>query len=201
MPCDVAHMVTAQRAGAVRNCRRLGLQAWLTACLRALSRLRGTWLVALMPSVFSALGLACPSYATAEASWSFAPAQAPPAPAGVASAPYGVPVGAVGEISFWAPNRGVLITGGTESAGGPVSAGVYAYNGVSWHQLATECGSAEGRVVWAGPDEFWTISDQRAGQLIASSGEQFEAPAVSLCRFANGAIAASYAVALEAPGS
>ncbi|HEV7943653.1 MAG TPA: hypothetical protein VGP17_12740 [Solirubrobacteraceae bacterium] len=146
-------------------------------------------------------GLAWPPSAAAQASWSFAAAEAPPAPAGVAPAPYGVPVGTVGEISFWAPNRGVLITGGTEAAGGPVSAGVYAYDGVSWHQLATECGSAEGRVVWAGPDEFWTISDQRAGQLVAGSGEQIEAPAVSLCRFVSGVVAASYAMPLEEPES
>lgn len=82
-----------------------------------------------------------------------------------------------------------------------MAAGVYAYDGVGWHQLATVCGSAEGRVVWAGPDEFWTIADQRAGQLVVSSGEQIEAPAVSLCRFVSGVVAASYAVPLEEPES
>lgn len=145
--------------------------------------------------------LASAPRAVADAGWGFAPAEVPPPANEGQAAPFGVPVGAVGEISFWASNRGVLVMGGTESAGGPVPAGVYAYDGRSWHQLSTVCGSAEGRVVWAGPDEFWTISDQRAGQLVEGSGKQVEAPAVSLCRFANGAVVSSYAVPLEEPES
>jgi hypothetical protein len=140
--------------------------------------------------------------ATAEqASWSFVAAEAPPPPPGVTAAPYGVPVGRVGEISFWAPNRGLLITGGTEGEGGPVRSGVYAYDGVSWHQLATVCGGGEGRIVWAGPDEFWTIADQRAGQVIVTGGKQVEGPAVSLCHFSNGQVVGSYAVPLDEPES
>jgi hypothetical protein len=130
------------------------------------------------------------------ASWRLEPALAPPPPPGVAPAPYPVPVGRVGEISFWAPNRGLLITGG----GGPVSAGLYAYNGVSWHQLATVCGGPRGRIAWAGPDEFWTISDQRAGQLLPPQNEG-DLQSVSLCHFLDGQVVGSYAMPLEEPDS
>lgn len=135
--------------------------------------------------------------------WRWEPAQVPPAPAGVTTAyEYGVPLGVVGEISFWAPNRGLLITGGTEENGGPVASGLYAYDGRSWHQLATVCGGAEGRIVWAGPEEFWTIADQRSGQIVSTTrvGE-FEAPAVSLCHFVGAEVVGSYAMPLEEPDS
>jgi hypothetical protein len=162
-------------------------------------------LVRRLPPVLCALGaaafavaMAAPDVALAgEASWRLSPALAPPAPAGVEKAPYPVPVGKVGEISFWAPNRGLLITGGTEGEGGPVPAGVYAYDGVNWQQLSKVCGGGEGRIVWAGPDEFWTIANQRAGQHVGGSGGEVEAPSVSLCHFLNGAVAGSYAVPLE----
>jgi hypothetical protein len=154
--------------------------------------------------VGAAVAMAAAGVASAqEASWRYAPALAPPPPAGDEAAPYPVPLGVVGEISFWAPNRGLLIAGGTEEhGGGPVPSGIYAWDGETWHQLATVCGSAEGRIVWAGPDEFWTISDQRAGQLIASSklGE-YAAPAVSLCHFVGAEVVGSYAVPLEEPSS
>lgn len=138
-----------------------------------------------------------------EPSWHYAPAEAPPAPPGVNEAPYPVPLGVVGEISFWAPNRGLLITGGTQSNGlGPVPAGIYAWDGKTWHQLASVCGSAEGRIVWAGPDEFWTVSDQRAGQLLGSSNTgQQTAPAISLCHFVGDEVVGSYAVPLQEANS
>jgi hypothetical protein len=106
----------------------------------------------------------------------------------------------VGEISFWAPNRGLLITGGTEP-GGPVVAGLYAYDGVSWHQLSTVCGGARGRIAWAGPDDFWTISDQRPGQLLAPGTGNPQLQSLSLCHFLNGQVVGSYAMPLEEPGS
>ena len=157
--------------------------------------------VALAGLVASAASLPGIALASGEASWSFVAPEAPPPPAGVSPAPYGAPVGRVGEISFWAPNRGLLITGGTEGEGGPVSGGLYAYDGVSWHQLSTVCGGAEGRIVWAGPDEFWTIADQRAGQVIVTGAKQTEGPAVSLCHFLDGQIVGSYAVPLDEPES
>jgi hypothetical protein len=135
------------------------------------------------------------------AHWRFAPAQAPPPPPGVAPAPYPVPVGEVGAISFWAPNRGLLVTGGTEESRGPVAAGVYAYDGVSWHQLSTVCGGGSGRIAWAGPDDFWTIADQRPGQVTPSGQPAGTHPALSLCHFEDGEVVASYAMPLEQPGS
>jgi hypothetical protein len=146
------------------------------------------------------VGLASPALPAAHAegggSWRLEAAEAPPAPAGVSPAPYSVPVGEVGEISFWAPNRGLLITGGA----GPVGAGLYAYDGVSWHQLATVCGGGSGRIAWAGPDEFWTISDQRAGQ-VRPRNSQAATKSVSLCHFLDGEVVGSYAMPLEEPDS
>ena len=59
---------------------------------------------------------------------------------------------------FWAPNRGLLITAGN---GSTIPPGLWAYNGERWHELSTVCGATDGRIAWAGPDEFWTISDGR----------------------------------------
>ena len=98
------------------------------------------------------------------ASWQFAPAEAPPPPPGAEPSPFPTALGDVGDIAFWAPNRGLLITAGNAF----VPAGLYAYDGVSWHQLSNVCGASDGRVAWAGPDEFWTISDQRPGQITAN---------------------------------
>src|SRR6202034_3760679 len=115
--------------------------------------------------------------------------------AGAQPSQFPAALGDVGDISFWAPNRGLLIPAGNEF----VPAGLYAYDGVSWHQLSTVCGGETGRIAWAGPDEFWTISDQRAGQIL---GTGFEASAllnVSLCHFVNGQVVASYAMPPQQP--
>lgn len=133
--------------------------------------------------------------------WRSAPALAPPPPVGVSPAPYPVAVGEVGQISFWAPNRGLLITGGTEGQGGPVPAGLYAYDGVDWHQLSTVCGGARGRIAWAGPDEFWTISDQRPGQVTATGQLPAELQSLSLCHFEDGRVVGSYAMPVGRPDS
>ena len=141
----------------------------------------------------------------AGASWQFAPVAAPAPPPGTAPAPNPVPLGQVGQISFWAPNRGLLITGGTEgqnnvtATGGVVPAGVWAYNGSDWHELSSVCGGAYGRIAWAGPEEFWTISDQRPGQAVA--GTQPDLQSLSLCHFDAGRVVASYAMPLEEPDS
>jgi hypothetical protein len=103
----------------------------------------------------------------------------------------------VGDLSFWAPNRGLLITGGA----GPVAAGLYAYDGVSFHQLSTVCGGARGRIAWAGPDEFWTISDQRPGQLLPPGTGYHQLQSLSLCHFLNGQVVGSYAMPLQEPDS
>jgi hypothetical protein len=91
-----------------------------------------------------------------------------------------VSLGAVHDIEFWAPNRGVLIT----------DRGLWAYDGTGWHQLSTVCGGARGRIAWAGPLDFWTISDQPVGRPVPF-GES--GAARSLCHFVNGAVVASYA--------
>lgn len=143
------------------------------------------------------VALSVPAGASATtASWQFAPAAAPDAPAGVPPAPYAVPLGEVGQISFWSPNRGLIITGGTETEGGVVPSGIYAYNGVSWHELANVCGGAEGRIAWAGPDEFWTISDQRAGQDTGATESPLALQSISLCHFLDGQVVGSYAMPL-----
>jgi hypothetical protein len=135
------------------------------------------------------------------ARWRSEPAEAPPPPPGVAPAPYPVPVGQVGQISFWDANRGLLITGGTEKSGGTVAAGLYAYDGVSWHQLSTVCGGEEGRIGWVGPDEFWTVSDQRPGQVLSGREDTAELRSISLCHFVSGQVVGSYAMPLQEPGS
>jgi hypothetical protein len=143
----------------------------------------------LLAAVWAPAALGAPS-------WEFAPASSPPPPPGVTGSSYAVPLGKVGDIEFWAPNRGLLITGGDPPT---VPAGLYAYNGVGWHQLSTVCGGGEGRIVWAGPDEFWTISDERQFQL--NSGASNEYTDVSLCHFLDGQVVGSYAEPFDQPDS
>jgi len=130
------------------------------------------------------------------ATWVSAPALPPPTPSGATPSPYPVPIGYVGDIEFWQPNRGLLIT-----AGNSVSPeGLYAYDGVNWHLLSTVCGGTDGRIAWAGPDEFWTIADQRPGQVLPLGGSVLLED-VSLCHFLNGQVVGSYAMPLEQPDS
>jgi hypothetical protein len=99
-----------------------------------------------------------------------------------------IPLGKIGDIEFFAPNRGLLITEGVSKS---IPAGIWTYNGREWRELATVCGATDGRIAWSGPDEFWTVSDGRPGQ---ASNER-EAPLAdnTLCHFANGQVAGSYA--------
>ena len=97
-------------------------------------------------------------------------------------------LGEVGDIACWQANRCVLTTKG--NSGRP--AGIYAYNGVEWHLYSTVCGGKEGKIAWAGPNEFWTIADQPAGQVIGG-GTALQSFKVSLCHFKDGAVVASYA--------
>lgn len=170
--------------------------------LRGNSTLTVTSAPAVMLALLVTLAAAClcasARAAGGEGSWQFAPAQAPPPAPGVQAAPYPVPLGTVGDIEFWAPNSGLLIEGG-DAGGQPVPAGVYAYNGVVWHQLSTVCGGGGGRIAWAGPDEFWTIADQRGGQT--GNGVAGQLGNVSLCHFANGQVVGSYALPLDQPDS
>lgn len=155
---------------------------------------------ALLAVAFALALVGAPAAARADdqgASWQFAPAEAPPPPSGAQPSPFPVALGRVGDIEFWSPDRGVLITAGN----GLVPAGLYAYDGVSWHQLASVCGGSDGRIAWAGPDEFWTISDQRPGQTTPTGANSGMFADISLCHFANGEVLASYAMPVDQPDS
>ena len=133
---------------------------------------------------------ATPAGAEAAASWRLEQ----PTPPGSS---WPISLGSVGDIEFLegAANRGLLITGGNAPT---IEPGVWAYNGVEWHELSNKCGAAkEGRIAWAGPEEFWTVSDGRPGQASESAGGSFERPPElsidTLCHFAGGQIVGSYA--------
>ena len=151
--------------------------------------------------LLAALGGLLPARAGAEgleddggAEWRLEQPLPPPPPSGVEGGKVPVGLGRIGDLEFWAPNRGALITAGN---GSTVPPGVWAYNGEGWHELATVCGASDrgsknphhvgrGRIAWAGPDEFWTISDGRPGQAAESLGRQPELEDNTLCRFAIG---------------
>ena len=114
------------------------------------------------------------------ASWQLEPTLPPELPDGQKSTtPIGL--GKIGDIEFWAPNRGLLITAG---GGSTIPPGVWAYNGVGWHELSIVCGATDGRIAWAGPEEFWTISDGRPGQALEAEGRTPPLEDNSLCHFA-----------------
>jgi hypothetical protein len=121
-------------------------------------------------------------------------ARAPSSTDGRAVVGVPVPLGHIGDIKFWAPNRGLLITAGNEA----IAAGLYYYDGVSWSELSTVCGGTDGRIAWAGPDDFWTISDQQVGQQLAIGENGHDR---SLCHFVNGQVVASYAEPIGVPSS
>lgn len=111
------------------------------------------------------------------------------------SSALGVPVelGEVGDVECWQANRCVLITAGN----GGVPAGIFAYDGAGWYRYATVCGGHEGRIAWAGPSEFWTISDQQVGQETGQAPPEH----ISLCHFRDGEVVASYAKPVGVAGS
>jgi hypothetical protein len=90
-----------------------------------------------------------------------------------------VGLGKIGDIEFWAPNRGLLITAGNPPT---VPPGIWVYNGVTWRELATVCGATDGRIAWAGENEFWTVSDGRPGQASTEAPPPLEDN--TLCHFA-----------------
>lgn len=104
------------------------------------------------------------------------------------------PLGEVGDLQCWEANRCLLITSGNSG----MPAGLYAYDGAGWYLYSTVCGGHGGRIAWVGPDEFWTISDQQAGQQTESERQLQRR---SLCHFKGGAVVASYAQPLGVAGS
>jgi hypothetical protein len=108
----------------------------------------------------------------------------PPPPAGT---PFNVPLGAPGDLKFWAPNRGLMTIEGNST----VPRGLYSWNGQSWHQLATVCGgpAETARIAWAGADEFWVVSEPSLPRT--GSG-------LAICRFKDGQVVSSWSTRIDA---
>jgi hypothetical protein len=123
-----------------------------------------------------------PSDVAAEPIWRL---EQPPPPPG---APFKVPLGAPGDLEFWAPNRGLLSIEGNAT----IPRGLYSWNGQSWHQLATVCGGPgdTARIAWAGPTEFWVVSEP---------SEPRRGSGLALCRFKDGEVVGSWSTRVDAP--
>ena len=142
---------------------------------------RGTSALAALAAAVALLLVPAPAPASAEPLiWRL---EQPPPPSG---APFKVPLGAPGDLSFWAPNRGLL----TVEGNGTIPRGIFSWNGQSWHQLATVCGGPgdTARIAWAGPEEFWVISEPSLPR--SGSG-------LALCHFKGGQVVGSFSTPLE----
>jgi len=89
-------------------------------------------------------------------------------------------LGRIGDIEFSASDSGLLITAGN---GSTIRPGVWFYNGAQWHELAEVCGASDGRIAWAGAEEFWTVADGRAGQAANAQGVLPPLEDDTLCHF------------------
>ncbi len=125
--------------------------------------------------------LLAPVKAPAEPIWRL---EQPPPPEG---APFKVPLGAPGDLEFWAPNRGLLTVEGNAT----IPRGIYSWDGQGWHQLATVCGGPgdTARIAWAGPREFWVVSEPSLPRR--GSG-------LALCRFLDGQVVGSWSTRVDA---
>jgi len=148
-----------------------------------MSRLHTVILLAslVLCSAIGFLSSAGPALAEEVATWRLEQPKSPSAPTGVEGAPAPIGLGHIGDIEFEAPNRGLLITAGNPPT---IPAGVWEYNGMEWHELATVCGATDGRIAWAGPEEFWTVSDGRPGQIDSTTGALPPLEDNTLCHFA-----------------
>jgi hypothetical protein len=134
---------------------------------------------ALIAAAIASVGAAT---AHAQATWRL---EQPAPPAG---ARFKVPLGIPDDLEFYAPNEGLLSVEGNAV----VPTGLLFWNGRAWSQLATVCGGSgeASRIAWAGPDEFWTItepSEPRVGSGLA------------LCHFKDGVVVGSYSTPLQSP--
>jgi hypothetical protein len=134
---------------------------------------------ALIAAAIASVGAAT---ARAQATWRL---EQPAPPAG---ARFKVPLGIPDDLEFYAPNEGLLSVEGNAV----VPTGLLFWNGRAWSQLATVCGGSgeASRIAWAGPDEFWTItepSEPRVGSGLA------------LCHFKDGVVVGSYSTPLQSP--
>jgi len=107
----------------------------------------------------------------------------PPPPAG---SPFKAPLGEPGDLSFWAPNRGLLTINGNDA----IPRGIYSWNGQSWHQLSTVCGGGGDttKIAWAGPDEFWVVTEPSLPRRGAG---------LALCHFKDGQVVGSFSTPVE----
>jgi hypothetical protein len=106
----------------------------------------------------------------------------------------GAPFGEPGDLQCWSVNRCLLMANGNQaySNGLFVFTGDPDQGGSPWRQLSTRCGAtnaANGRVIWAGPSEFWTITKP---SFIAAIEPQDNRNGLALCHFNNGEIVGSY---------
>jgi hypothetical protein len=126
------------------------------------------------------------AHAASTSQWRLEQPEPPAPPPGVEPPPAKVGLGRIGDLEFWAPNRGLLITAGNPPT---IPPGVWSYDGVSWRELSTVCGATDGRIAWAAKDEFWTISDGRPGQVA-----EHPVPLAdnTLCHFKEGRVVGSY---------
>ncbi len=136
---------------------------------RAVTRTLATLALALLAALVAAVP------ASGQASWRLEQPDPPP------GATFRIPLGAPGDLQFYAPNRGLLAIEGNAA----VARGLYTWNGVRWSQLSTVCGGTADttRIAWAGPSEFWTITSPSRPRV--GNG-------TSLCRFLDGRVVASY---------
>jgi hypothetical protein len=144
------------------------------------SRATGALLVGV--AVAAAIASAGAATARAEATWRL---EQPAPPVG---ARFKAPLGTPDDMEFYAPNEGLISVEGNAV----VPTGLLFWNGRAWSQLATVCGGSgeASRIAWAGPDEFWTItepSEPRVGSGLA------------LCHFKDGVVVGSYSTPLQSP--
>lgn len=103
------------------------------------------------------------------------------------------PLGQPTSLSCWSANACVLLTINNSF----FTNGVFAFTGDTttapsgWKQYATVCGQADqsegvGRVAWAGPNEFWTLTTPSSPYNSGGYSGR------GLCRFSGGEIAGSY---------
>lgn len=143
---------------------------------------RGATAALLAVVAIAAAGIAYVPVAYGEATWRL---EQPAPPEG---ARFKVPLGTPDDMEFLAPNEGLLSVEGNSV----VPQGLLFYNGRGWHQLSTVCGGAgeTSRIAWAGPDEFWTITEPSEPRVGAGLG---------LCHFKDGVVVGSYSTAIQSP--
>jgi hypothetical protein len=157
-----------------------GRRAVLAPRRASASRRAAALAIALGGALMGALVHANPAHGAA--SWRL---EQPAPPAGV---PFKVPLGRPGDLQCWSATRCLLAVEGNAT----VPRGLLHYDGVAWRRLATVCGgpAETTRLAWAGPREFWTITEPSRPRL--GGGR-------ALCRFRDGEVIGSYSTADDSP--